>query len=263
MLGRLARAAVVLRPAAVASGSRVLGLAPSRLMSTPAESTGQNKPTIRKQDPVVREHLTDFGRYCAEVLPRYIQGVQLTSGDELELLVAPDGIIQVLSFLKDHHLGQFTNLVDICGVDVPTRKNRFEVVYHLLSINFNARIRVKTYTDELTPLESACCVFKGANWYEREVWDMYGVFFNNHPDLRRILTDYGFEGHPQRKDFPLSGYVEVRYDDEVKRVVVEPIELAQEFRKFDLKTPWEILPKFRAAEEIPIGKIEAPKEQSK
>lgn len=193
----------------------------------------------------------------------------------------------------------------------------FEIVYNLLSIKYNSRIRVKTYADELTPIDSACEIFKGANWYEREIWDMYGVFFSNHPDLRRILTDYGFEGHPQRlavfflniylrnfiidstaenenndswaahicgkeiklihlswthnqfsishfrKDFPLSGYVEVRYDDDVKRVVVEPIELTQEFRKFDLKTPWEVFPNFRAAEEVPLGKLEAPKEPQK
>jgi len=115
---------------------------------------------------------------------------------------------------------------------------------------------VKTYTDELTPLESAFQVHKAADWYEREIWDMYGVFFTDHPDLRRILTDYGFEGHPQRRDFPLSGYVEVRYDDEKKRVVLEPLELAQEFRKFELNTPWEQFPNFRdappASEEVPI-----------
>merc|ERR1711860_453663 len=131
----------------------------------------------------------------------------------------------------------------------PTRKNRFEVVYNLLSLRYNARIRVKTYTDELTPIESADSVFKAANWYEREIFDMFGVFFSNHPDLRRILTDYGFEGHPFRKDFPLSGYTEVRYDEELKRCVVEPLELAQEFRKFEYSSPWETFPKFRQPEE--------------
>uniref|UniRef100_A0A8C0SPT8 NADH dehydrogenase [ubiquinone] iron-sulfur protein 3, mitochondrial n=1 Tax=Canis lupus familiaris TaxID=9615 RepID=A0A8C0SPT8_CANLF len=123
----------------------------------------------------------------------------------------------------------------------PTRA----IVYNLLSLRFNSRIRVKTYTDELTPIESTVSVYKAANWYEREIWDMFGVFFANHPDLRRILTDYGFEGHPFRKDFPLSGYVELRYDDEVKRVVAEPVELAQEFRKFDLNSPWEAFPAYR------------------
>lgn len=132
-----------------------------------------------------------------------------------------------------------------------------------MSLRFNSRIRVKTYTDELTPIDSCNDVYKGANWYEREIWDMYGVFFANHPDLRRILTDYGFEGHPQRRDFPLSGYVELRYDDEKKRVVCEPLELAQEFRKFDLSAPWEQFPNFRnanpATEEIATGKTEEKK----
>jgi NADH dehydrogenase (ubiquinone) Fe-S protein 3 len=116
------------------------------------------------------------------------------------------------------------------------------VIYHLLSLRFNNRIRVKTYTDELTPIDSVTNIYEGAIWYERETWDMYGIFFSNHPDLRRLLTDYGFSGHPLRKDFPLSGFVEVRYDDEVGRVVCEPLELAQEFRKFDLGSPWEAFP---------------------
>ena len=158
-----------------------------------------------------RENLTDFGKYVADCMPKYVQKVQLTAGDELEVLISPEGIIPVLSFLKDHHNAQFTNLVDIAGVDMPTRECRFEVVYNLLSLRYNARIRVKTYTDEMTPLDSCNDVHKAANWYEREIWDMYGVFFSNHPDLRRILTDYGFEGHPLRKDFPLSGYIEVRF----------------------------------------------------
>lgn len=214
-----------------------------------AQSVGSEgtHPTVRKPQAVQRQHLQDFGRYVAECLPKYVQKVQITHGDELEVMIAPEGVVPVLYFLKDHHNAQFTNIVDIAGVDVPSRQYRFEVVYNLLSIHFNSRIRVKTYTDELTPLDSATEVFKGANWYEREVWDMFGVFFGNHPDLRRILTDYGFEGHPFRKDFPLSGYVEVRYDDEVKRVVVEPLELAQEFRKFDLATPWETFPNFRSS----------------
>ena len=138
-----------------------------------------------------------------------MQKVQLTAGDELEILSAPEGVIPLLSFLKDHHNAQFHSIADICGLDIPTRQYRFEIVYNLLSLRYNARIRIKTYTDEMTPLESSVDIFKGANWYEREVWDMFGVYFSNHPDLRRILTDYGFEGHPLRKDFPLSGYVEV------------------------------------------------------
>lgn len=213
----------------------------------------ETRPTVAKLDPLQKSQLVDFGRYIAECLPRYVQKVQLTAGNELEVLIPPEGVVPVLSFLKDHHAAQFTNLVDIAGMDVPTRPYRFEIIYNLLSLRYNSRIRVKTYTDELTPIESACEVFKAANWYEREIWDMYGVFFANHPDLRRILTDYGFEGHPFRKDFPLSGYVEVRYDDEQKRVVVEPLELAQEFRRFELSAPWEQFPNFHshpATEEV-------------
>ncbi|KAJ0066658.1 hypothetical protein NL108_016764, partial [Boleophthalmus pectinirostris] len=132
----------------------------------------------------------------------------VTCFNELELMIHPDGVIPVLTFLRDHTNAQYRNMIDLTAVDIPTRANRFEIVYNLLSLRFNSRIRVKTYTDELTALDSAVPVHKAANWYEREVWDMYGVFFSNHPDLRRILTDYGFEGHPFRKDFPLSGYVE-------------------------------------------------------
>ncbi|XP_035758840.1 NADH dehydrogenase [ubiquinone] iron-sulfur protein 3, mitochondrial [Egretta garzetta] len=211
--------------------------------------------TVRPKNEVEQKQLCAFGEYVAEILPKYVQQVQVTCFNELELLIHPDGIIPVLTFLRDHTNAQFKSLADLTAVDVPSRQYRFEIVYNLLSLRFNSRIRVKTYTDELTPVDSAVSVHKAANWYEREVWDMYGVFFANHPDLRRILTDYGFEGHPFRKDFPLSGYVEVRYDDEVKRVVAEPVELSQEFRKFDLNSPWEAFPAYRAAPE-PL-KIEA------
>ncbi|XP_031618123.1 NADH dehydrogenase [ubiquinone] iron-sulfur protein 3, mitochondrial [Contarinia nasturtii] len=231
-----------------------------RSLSSEVTKAEDKRPSVRKPDEAARVNLTDFGKYVAECLPKYVQKVQLTAGDELEVLVAPEGIIPTLQFLKDHHSAQFASLADIAGMDVPSRKYRFEIVYNLLSLRYNSRIRVKTYTDELTPLESACEVFQAANWYEREIWDMYGVFFANHPDLRRILTDYGFEGHPQRRDFPLSGYVEVRYDDEKQRVVCEPLELAQEFRKFDLSAPWEQFPNFRnanpASEEISTKQIE-------
>jgi len=186
-----------------------------------------------------RENLEAFGTYVASMLPKYVQAAQVTHVSELEIMVAPSAIIPVLTFLRDHGPAQFKSLVDVAGVDIISRKNRFEVVYNLLSVANNARIRVKTYTDELGPIDSATPVFNAANWMEREVWDMYGVFFTGHPDLRRILTDYGFEGHPFRKDFPLSGFVEVRYDDEAKRVVCEPIEMAQEFRQFDFTSPWE------------------------
>lgn len=244
VLARTFRAALLLKnvQAAAVPSNRTFFKGPVNSSSTSSEIT---KPTIRHAQPAARQTLKDFGSYVSECMPKFVQKVQLTQGDELEVLICPEGVIPVLSFLKDNHNGQFVNLIDIAGVDVPTRQYRFEIVYNLLSLRYNARIRVKTYTDELTPIETACSVFKGANWYEREIWDMFGVFFANHPDLRRILTDYGFEGHPFRKDFPLSGFVEVRYDDEVRRVVVEPLELAQEFRKFDLQTPWETFPAFR------------------
>lgn len=168
--------------------------------------------TLWKIDQSKVDRLTEFGRYAAKCLPKFIQRVQFAAGDELELLIHPSGVLPVLSFLKGHHSAQFTNFVFACGVDVPTREKRFEVVYGLQSTRFNARIRVRTYTDEVEPLESATSIFAGADWFEREIYDMYGVWFNNHPDLRRILTDYGFEGHPFRKDFPLSGYTEVSFN---------------------------------------------------
>lgn len=189
--------------------------------------------------------LLQYGRYIHDILPKYVQQTQLTHNNELEVLIHPDGIIPVLTFLRDHQNSEFRQLQDVTVVDIPKNVCRFELVYNLLSITYNSRIRVKTYTDELTPVDSATSVFNSANWAEREAWDMFGVVFSNHPDLRRILTDYGFEGHPFRKDFPLSGYVEVRYDDEVKRVVCEPLELTQEFRQFDLSSPWEQFPAHR------------------
>ena len=158
---------------------------------------------------------------------------------ELTITVKREDIISVLRFLRDDSQTQFWNIIDICGVDYPGRNERFELVYHLLSPRLNARIRVKLSTDEQTPIASVTGIYPGANWFEREAWDMYGILFTGHPDLRRLLTDYGFEGHPLRKDFPLTGYVEVRYDDEVKRVVYEPVTLRQEFRDFDFESPWE------------------------
>ncbi|MDJ0614369.1 MAG: NADH-quinone oxidoreductase subunit C [Rhizobiaceae bacterium] len=158
---------------------------------------------------------------------------------ELTLSVKRDSIVSVLRFLHDDNRTQFISIIDICGVDYPGDKERFEVVYHLLSPKLNQRIRVKLRTDAEAPVQSATPVFPGADWFEREAYDMYGILFTGHPDLRRILTDYGFDGHPMRKDFPLTGYVEVRYDDEQKRVVYEPVELRQEFRDFDYESPWE------------------------
>ena len=147
--------------------------------------------------------------------------------------MAPTAIIPVFTFLKYHTAAEFTQVSDITAVDYPTRDQRFEVVYNLLSIRHNARIRVKTYADEASPVPSITSLYDGANWYEREVYDLFGVFFTGHPDLRRIMTDYGFDGHPLRKDFPLTGYTEIRYDEEKKRIVVEPLELTQAFRNFD------------------------------
>ena len=159
--------------------------------------------------------------------------------NELTVLVERDSIVKTLEFLKEDSQCRFETLVDLCGADYPEQAERFEVVYHLLSMRLNQRIRIKVRTDEMTPVPSAVSVFPVANWYERETFDLYGVLFANHPDLRRILTDYGFAGHPLRKDFPLTGYVEVRWDDLAKRVVYEPVKLTQEFRAFDYLSPWE------------------------
>ncbi len=158
---------------------------------------------------------------------------------EVNVLTHRSNLLAVLEFLRGDPECQFSILVDICGVDFPERLDRFEVVYNLLSIRKNLRVRVKTATDEKTPVPSCVDIFPGALWFEREAWDMYGILFAGHPDLRRILTDYGFEGHPLRKDFPLTGHYEVRYDEEKKRVVFEPVKLAQEFRNFDFLSPWE------------------------
>jgi len=159
--------------------------------------------------------------------------------DELTMHVAPEQIVSILKTLRDDAVCQFEVLIDICGVDYPEREKRFDVVYHLLSPRRNQRVRLKVETDEATAIPSVVEIFPGANWYEREAYDMYGILFSAHPDLRRILTDYGFQGYPLRKDFPLTGYVEVRYDDDQKRVVYEPVKLTQEFRSFDFESPWE------------------------
>ncbi len=158
---------------------------------------------------------------------------------ELTLHVEPANIIDVLTFLRDDAECKFVCFIDICGADYPVREMRFDVVYHLLSPYKNTRIRVKIQADEETQVPSAISVFPAANWYERETFDLYGILFSGHPDLRRILTDYGFSGHPLRKDFPVTGHVEVRYDDEAKRVVYEPVKLIQEMRQFDYLSPWE------------------------
>jgi NADH-quinone oxidoreductase subunit C len=158
---------------------------------------------------------------------------------ELTLVVGAADVVRVLTALRDDAQCLFEVLIDICGVDYPEREKRFDVVYHLLSPRRNQRIRIKCEADEDTMVPSAVDVFPAANWFEREAYDMYGILFSGHPDLRRLLTDYGFQGHPLRKDFPLTGYVEVRYDDAQKRVVYEPVKLTQEFRSFDFQSPWE------------------------
>ncbi|HWA00879.1 MAG TPA: NADH-quinone oxidoreductase subunit C [Caulobacterales bacterium] len=163
--------------------------------------------------------------------------------DELTLRVRADQIVAVLTFLRDDPRCRFTTLIDICGVDYPERAKRFDVVYHLLSMQLNQRIRLRVETDEETPVPSVVGVYPCADWFEREAFDMYGVLFSGHPDLRRLLTDYGFQGYPLRKDFPLSGTVEVRYDVDQQRVVYEPVKLQQAFRNFDFLSPWEGIPR--------------------
>ena len=158
---------------------------------------------------------------------------------ELTLVVQASDIVYALTYLRDDPACSYRCFIDLCGADYPQREKRFEVVYHLLSLRHNARIRVKVATDETTPVPSVIDVFPAANWYERETYDLYGILFSGHPDLRRLLTDYGFEGHPLRKDFPLTGFVEVRYDQDEGRVVYEPVQLTQEFRNFDFLSPWE------------------------
>jgi len=161
---------------------------------------------------------------------------------ELTLTVDPARIIEALQFLRDDPAAAFVSIIDISGADYPEREKRFDVIYHLLSPKRNLRVRVKVATNEDTPVASATAVYPGAEWYEREIYDLFGVLFEGHPDLRRILTDYGFDGHPLRKDFPMTGFVEVRYDDEEKRVRYEPVRLNQEFRRFDFLSPWEGAP---------------------
>ena len=182
--------------------------------------------------------LADLSTAVSGLLGSAVAKSQVAFG-ELTVVVGRDEIINVLTKLRDDPALQFEILIDICGVDFPERAERFEVVYHLLSPRKNKRIRVKVSTDEHTAVTSVIPVYPAANWYERETYDMYGILFSGHPDLRRILTDYGFQGHPLRKDFPLTGFVETRYDDEKKRAVYEPVKLTQDFRKFDFESPWE------------------------
>ena len=182
--------------------------------------------------------LADLGGYFLDKLPDDVLDACLVN-EELCLIVRCESILRVMIFLKNDAKCLMKVLVDVCGVDYPNREKRFDVVYHLLSMKLNHRIRVKISTDEDTQVPSVTSVFPSAGWFERECWDLFGIFFSEHPDLRRILTDYGFNGHPLRKDFPLTGFVELRYDDEQRRVVQVPVHLNQEFRTFDFLSPWE------------------------
>lgn len=184
----------------------------------------------------------NFAKSIIKVTPKWIQS-HVFHKNETILYVYPEHLTAFLLFLRDHMNTQYKVLIDVTAIDYPSRAFRFEVVYNLLSIEYNSRIRIKTCIDEITPLNSSTLVYSSAGWWEREVWDMFGIFFSGHPDLRRILTDYGFEGHPLRKDFPLTGYTEVRYDDSEKRVITESLELTQEFRYFDFTSPWEQIEK--------------------
>lgn len=186
----------------------------------------------------MNETNADLGEYLNTRMASALLDTKVAYG-ELTITVAHEQILQVLKFLRDDTRCRFEILIDICGVDWPGRASRFDLVYHLLSARNNQRIRVKLEVDETTQVASSVGVFSAADWYEREAYDMYGILFSGHPDLRRLLTDYGFQGHPMRKDFPLTGYVEVRYDDNKKRVVYEPVKLTQEFRAFDFESPWE------------------------
>ncbi len=182
--------------------------------------------------------LEKLGETVASALAGSVLG-HWVANDELTVMAQPRDIVKVMTFLREDDRCQFLSFIDVTAIDWPSRPNRFDVVYHLMSPKLNLRIRVKAEVGEDTAVPSIISVFPGADWFEREVYDLYGVLFSGHPDMRRILTDYGFEGHPLRKDFPMTGFVEVRYDDEVKRVVYDPVRLAQEFRNFDFLSPWE------------------------
>ncbi|HEY2528386.1 MAG TPA: NADH-quinone oxidoreductase subunit C [Xanthobacteraceae bacterium] len=184
------------------------------------------------------DRLDTLGRTIAGALKSAVTGYSVAY-HELTITAAASELVSVMRFLRDDARCQFCNLTDITAIDWPSRERRFDVVYHLLSPKHNVRIRVKVETDESAAVPSIIEVFAGADWFERETYDLYGVVFSGHPDMRRLLTDYGFDGHPLRKDFPLTGFVEVHYDDELKRVVYEPVRLAQEFRNFDFLSPWE------------------------
>ena len=215
-------------------------------LSADRRGAALRRAAVAKEDPPhfddrtlnMDETLDTLGKTITGALAASVTGYAVAFG-ELTVTAQASDIVAAMRFLRDDDRCQFWNLIDITAVDWPSRERRFDVVYHLLSPKQNARIRVKAETDETTPVPSIIEVFAGADWFERETYDLYGIVFTGHPDMRRILTDYGFEGHPLRKDFPLTGFVEVRYDDELKRVVYEPVRLNQEFRTFDFLSPWE------------------------
>jgi NADH-quinone oxidoreductase subunit C len=198
------------------------------------------------------EALTELGEYIAAAQPEAVTSTTIECG-QLTINAVATEAVKLVTFLRDDSNCQMKILTDLFGIDWPEREQRFDVVYNLLSMTHNQRVRVRIQTDEQTPVGTMTTVYSAAGWFEREAWDMYGIMFDGHPDLRRLLTDYGFEGHPLRKDFPLTGYVELRYDDEQKRVVYEPVQLPQEFRSFDFESPWEgakyVLPGDEKAEE--------------
>lgn len=197
---------------------------------------------MKNQITLIKQEKDIFIQSLCLTIPKWIQ-YSISSKNEVCLYILPEFIIPFFSFLKNHVNNQFKVLIDVTAVDFPSRALRFEIVYNLLSVSYNARIRIKTCIDETTTVASVTELYSAAGWWEREVWDMFGIFFSNHPDLRRILTDYGFKGHPLRKDFPLTGFVEVRYDDSEKRVINTPVEISQEFRYFDFSSPWEQIEK--------------------
>jgi NADH-quinone oxidoreductase subunit C len=196
----------------------------------------------------MEEKLTALAEYISAALSGTVSAAEVRGG-ELCCRVPREALLRVLKFLRDDPKCAFNVLCDICGVDYPERPMRFEVVYNLLSMKLNQRIRIKVDTDEERPVPSAVALYSSATWWEREAWDLFGIYFADNPDLRRILTDYGFEGHPLRKDFPLTGYVELRYDEEQKAVVYEPVRLQQEFRSFDFLSPWEGMDKILPGDE--------------
>jgi NADH-quinone oxidoreductase subunit C len=203
------------------------------------------------------DKLKALSEHVSAALPASVLSCDIRHG-ELTCRIKREALLQVLRFLQDDPKCRFSILCDICGVDYPDRPQRFDVVYNLLSVSLNQRIRLKLETDEEQPVASATSLYSSAGWWEREAWDLFGIFFSDHPDLRRILTDYGFEGHPLRKDFPLTGFVELRYDDDQKRVVYEPVRLKQEFRSFDFISRWEGLDRILPGDEKASGPDEAP-----